>query len=121
MSMLAQNGFDFNFNKDFCSIYLWNKLVARGLLIDSLYHLYIDGNVNLNEKIVSAVGQKRSKNKINQKYLWYHKLGYIREDRINRLKKDGILSSLSPEPYSACESYLRGKMAKLPFVGWSLS
>ena len=49
VSVLAQDGFDFNFNKNFYSIYLWNKLVTHDLLMDSLYHLHIDANVNLNE------------------------------------------------------------------------
>ena len=49
--------------------------------------------------------------------MWYHRLDHIGEDRINKLKKDGILDSLDPESYPACESYLRGKMVKLPFVG----
>ena len=66
---------------------------------------------------MSTVGQKRSKDKINQKYLWHHRLGHIGEDRINKLKKNEILGSLHPESYPACESYLRGKIAKLPFVG----
>ena len=61
VSILAQDSFEFNFNKDHCSIYLWNKLVAYGLLIDSLYHLHVDGNMNLNKQIESTVGQKRSK------------------------------------------------------------
>ena len=69
MSVLAQEGFEINFNKIFYFIYLRNKLVARGLLIDSFYHLHIDANMNLNEQIVSVVGQKRSRDKINQKYL----------------------------------------------------
>ena len=56
------------------------------------------------------------RDEINQKYLWHHRLGHIGEDRINRLKKDGILSSLNLESYPACESYLREKIAKLPFV-----
>ena len=47
------------------------------LLIDSLYHLYVDANVNLNEQIMSAVGQKRSRDEINQKYLWHDRLGHI--------------------------------------------
>ena len=67
--VLVHDGFEFNFNKDFYSIYLWNKLIARDFLIDSLYHLYVDANVSLNEQIVSAIGQKRSRDKINQKYL----------------------------------------------------
>ena len=49
MSMLAQKGFEISFNKNFYSIYLRNKLIARGLLIDNLYHLHIDTKVNLNE------------------------------------------------------------------------
>ena len=71
----------------------------------------------LNEQIMSAVGQKRSRDEINQKYLWHHRLGHVGEDRINRLEKDGIFSSLNTEPYLACESYLQEKMTKLPFVG----
>ena len=67
---------------------------------------------------MSAVGQKRSRDEIMQKYLWHRRLGHIGEDRINRLKKDGILSSLNPESYPICKSYLRGKMAKLSFVGY---
>ena len=69
MSVLAQEDFEISFNKDFYSIYLWNKLVARDLLIDSFYHLHVNANVNLNEQIVNAIDQKRSRDKINQKYL----------------------------------------------------
>ena len=65
MPVLAQKGFEIYFNKDFYFIYLRNKLVARDLLIDSLYHLHVDANVNLNKQIVSAVGQKRSRDGIN--------------------------------------------------------
>ena len=66
---------------------------------------------------MSTVGQKRPRDKINQKYLWHHRLGQIGEDKINKLKKDGIFNSLNLKSYPACESYLRRKMAKLPFVG----
>ena len=67
---------------------------------------------------MSAVGQKRSRDEINQNYLWHQRLSHIGEDRINRMKKDGIISSLNPKPYPTCESCLRGKMAKLPLVGY---
>ena len=65
---------------------------------------------------MSVVGQKRFRDEINQKYLWYHRLSHIREDRINKLKKDEILDSFGSEWYLACESYLREKIVKLPFV-----
>ena len=66
---------------------------------------------------MSTVGQKRSRDEINQKYLWYHRLGHIRENKINRLKKDEILGSLNLESYPAYEFCLRRKIAKLSFVG----
>ena len=48
--------------------------------------------------------------------MWHYRLGHIREDRINKLKRDGILGSLHSELYPAYESYLRRKITKLPFV-----
>ena len=67
---------------------------------------------------MSAVGQKRSRDDINQKYLWHHRLDHIGEDRINKLKKDRILDSLNLESYPSCESCLQEKMIKLPFIGY---
>ena len=49
MTVLAQDGFEFNFKKDFYNIYLRNKLIARALLIDSLYYLYSDAFMNINK------------------------------------------------------------------------
>ena len=66
---------------------------------------------------MSAIDQKRSRDEINQKYSWHHRLGHIGEDRINKLEKDGIFGSLNPESYPACESCLQEKMIKLSFVG----
>ena len=74
--------------------------------------------MNLNEQVVSAVGQKRSRDEINQKYLWHHRLGHIREDRINKMKKDEILGSFNSKSYPVCESYLCKKMVMLSFVGY---
>ena len=48
VSVLAQEGLKLVSIKIYF-IYLRNKLVAGDLLIDSLYHLYVDVNVNLNE------------------------------------------------------------------------
>ena len=48
--------------------------------------------------------------------MWHHRLGQIRENKINRLKKDGILDLVKSESISACESCLRKKIARLPFV-----
>ena len=49
ISVLAQDGYNFNFNKDYCFIYFKNKVVAGRFLIDSLYHLHVDISVNIFE------------------------------------------------------------------------
>ena len=119
VSVLAQEGFEFIFNKDFCSIYLRNKLVAKAILIDSLYHLHADASLNINKKIkVNAIGHKHPRDDLNEKYMWHLKLGHIGEDRINKLERDGILDLVNSESYPPCESCLQGKMTKLPFVGY---
>ena len=50
-------------------IYLENKVVARAFLINNLYHLHIDASININEQIMNAIGSKRCRDKISQKYL----------------------------------------------------
>ena len=63
--MLAQNNYNFHFNKDMCSIYFENKVAARAFLIDDLYHLYMDVSVNINEQIMNVIGSKRLRDSIS--------------------------------------------------------
>ena len=66
---------------------------------------------------MNAIGIKRPRDSLNDKYLWHLRLGHIAEDRLNKLEKFGLLSLLTFESYPVCESCLQGKMTKLPFVG----
>ena len=100
-----------------CIIYFKNKVVARAFLIDGLYHLHMYASINFNKQIVNAIGSKRSRDRISQKYLWHLKLGHIDEDRLNKLEKDDLLGPLTFESYPVCESCFQEKMAKLPFMG----
>ena len=117
VSVLAQDRFVFNLIKIFILFIYEINWLHLIFLIDSFYHLHVDANVNLNEQVMNTVGQKRSRDEFNHKYLWHHRLGHIGEDRINRLKKDEILGSFDSESYPACESCLREKIIKLPFEG----
>ena len=65
---------------------------------------------------MNAIGSKHLRDNVNEKYLWHLRLGHVAEDKINRLKKIGLLSLLTSESYSVCESYLQDKMTKLSFV-----
>ena len=66
---------------------------------------------------MNAIGIKRPRDSLNDRYLWHLRLGHIAEDRVNKLEKFGLLSPLTFESYPVCESSLQGKMTKLSFTG----
>ena len=47
--MLAQDTYNFYFNKDLCMVHFETKYVARAYLIDDLYYLHVDASINVNE------------------------------------------------------------------------
>ena len=81
-------------------------MMEHGLLIGSLYHLYVDVSVNVFEQVVNVIGSKRSRDNVNLKYMWHLKIGHIGDERINRLEKDGLLGIWTTESYQIYESYL---------------
>ena len=92
-----------------CITYFENKIVTRTFFIDGLYHLHMDASININKQTVNAVGSKRLRDRISQKYLWHLRLGHIGEDKLNKLEKDGLLGPLTSESYPVCEFYLQKK------------
>jgi transposase InsO family protein len=56
---------------------------------------------------------------LNPTFIWHCCLGHINEKRIERLHKDGLLSSFDFESFDTCESCLLGRMTKAPFTGQS--
>ena len=50
--------------------------------------------------------------------MWHLRLGYIGDNKINKLAKDEILDLFNLELYLVCESCLQKKMTKLPFIGY---
>ena len=100
-----------------CSIYKNDVLYAYGDLHDNHYILKLEQRHN-NE--IYNIDTKRIKtNESNPTYLWHCRLGHINEKRLEKLHKDGLLSSFDFESYDACESCLLGKMTKAPFTGRS--
>ena len=83
-------------------------MIACGHLINSLYHLHAnaDESINISKQTMSAIGSKRSRDRVNLKYIWHLRLGHIGEERINRLVKDGLLDSFLDKSFPVCESCL---------------
>ena len=51
---------------------------------------------------MNAIRSERSKVEINFKYMWNLRLDRIEEEMINKLKKHGLLGSLTVELYLVC-------------------
>jgi len=115
ISMLDKRGFRITFNNNICSIYHNDDLYANGCLQRDIYVL---PNVTYNSILHVSSGFKRQRdNQLNKTYLWHCRLGHISEKRINKLHKEGYLDNYDYESYETCESCLKGKMTKSPFIG----
>ena len=114
ISMLDKCGFRLTINNNIFSIYHNDDLYANGYLQRGIYVL---PNVNYNSILHVSSGFKRERdNQLNKTYLWHCRLGHISEKRINKLHKEGYLDNYDYE-YETCESCLKGKMTKSPFIG----
>ena len=89
ISCLAQEGYVISFHKNHCNIFYKNNKAANDFLINGLYQLHIDVSVFHIEQNVNAMGIKRPRDSLNDRYLWHLRLGHIAEDRVNKLKKFG--------------------------------
>jgi hypothetical protein len=74
--------------------------------------------LDLEDKSVYNINVKRAQlNDLNPTFIWHYRLGHINEKGIERLHKDGFLSSFDFESFDTCESCLLGKMTKSSFTG----
>jgi hypothetical protein len=63
--------------------------------------------LDIEDKSVCNINVKRARlNDLNPTFIWQCRLGQINEKRIERLHKDGLLSSFDFESFDTCESYL---------------
>ena len=93
LSKLDDSGFSFNFKNGFCLLSRDSQVVGKAVKCDGLYRLSLDSNV-FNSLHVQVAGHKRALIKENSYSLWHRRLGHISKERIDRLVKDEILSSL---------------------------
>jgi len=108
--------------KDSYSVSFNNKVVIRknksficdGWMQNNLYFIKPKMDSLLNTEVVNNSKRLKTSHS-NETYLWHLRLGHISLNRIQRLVKDGPLSSLKVESLPQCESCLEGKMTKRPF------
>jgi hypothetical protein len=108
------DGYEIVIKNNCCSIYYNDILYAHCPLVDGLYVL------DLEDKPVYNINAKRLRpNDLNPTFIWHYLLGHINEKRIEKLHKDGLLSSFDFESFDMCESCLLGEMTKTSFTGQS--
>ena len=76
VSCLAQEGYVISFHKDHCNIFYKNNKVTNDFLINGLYQLHIDVSIFNIEQNMNAIGIKRPRDSLNDRYLWHLRLGH---------------------------------------------
>ncbi|KAL0386235.1 UNVERIFIED_CONTAM: Retrovirus-related Pol polyprotein from transposon TNT 1-94 [Sesamum radiatum] len=80
-----------------------------------IVHLVVSDQHDL---IMTAQNKRKMDNQDNAQ-IWHARLGHISQDRIKRLVDSKSLEIDNLDHIPACESCLKGKMTKKPFVGQS--
>jgi hypothetical protein len=108
------DGYEIVIKNSRCSIYYNDILYAYCPLVNGLYILDLD------DKPIYNINAKRlGPNDLDPTFIWHCHLGHINEKHIEKLHKDGLLSSFDFESFGTCESCLLENMTKTPFTGQS--
>ncbi|KAL0451356.1 UNVERIFIED_CONTAM: hypothetical protein Slati_1113700 [Sesamum latifolium] len=109
ISLLDNVGFEFMINKN-CSYLMKN---GSSHLLGKLHNgLYI---LQQHDLIMNAQNKRKMDNQENTQ-IWHARLGHISQDRIKRLVDSKSLEINDLDHLPACESCLKGKMTKKPFM-----
>ncbi|KAL0291589.1 UNVERIFIED_CONTAM: Retrovirus-related Pol polyprotein from transposon TNT 1-94 [Sesamum calycinum] len=110
--LLDNAGFEFLINKNYFYLMKDGSSHLLGKLNNGLYIL------QRSDWIMTAQNKRKSENLENSQ-IWHARLGHISQDRMKRLVDSKSLEIDNLDNLPACESCLKGKMTKKPFVGQS--
>jgi hypothetical protein len=98
------DGYETIIKNKHCSIYYNGIFYAHRPLVNGLYVL------DLEDKSIYNINVKRARlNDLNPTFIWHYRLGHINEKCIDRLHKNGLLSSFDFESFDTCEPCLLEK------------
>ena len=87
-------------------------MVVTAPLVNGLYLIDVS-SYNLE----MGVSLKKSKQGVNEAYLWHCRLGHVDDGRLQKLHKYAYLGAFDDESFAIFESYIMGKLPKFPFSG----
>jgi hypothetical protein len=97
-----------------CSIYYNGIFYAHCPLVNGLCVLDLE-----DRSVYNINAQWTRLNDLNHTFIWHFRLVLLNKKQIERLHKDGLLSSFDFESFDTCESCLLGKMTIAPFTSQS--
>jgi len=109
VSLLRQSGFDFKFVSYDIYVSMNDVFYFKAVPMNGIYEL------DQNDGSTYHVITKKLKEDLSESYLWHCRLGHVNKNRIQLLKKDGLLKTNEEVSFDVCESCLQGKMTKKPF------
>ena len=110
--VLVKRGFKIVFEQDCVKVLLDNIVYGYGFLLDRF--IVFDTNPIDKTTYVFITGNPSSSSSVND-VKWHARLGHIRQDRLKRLAKTGLLGSIDKIDLPVCEQCLVGKATRLPF------
>ena len=108
ISRLVPLGFSFTFQDNIFNIFYKSNHMGTSILADGLYRISLH-NEATNNSLHVHIDTKRCNINEDSSILWHRRLGHISIDRINRLVKDGVLSTLDYSDLKTCVDYIKGK------------
>ena len=111
IGLLARSGYELLMKRDVCQVIVNNTVIIKAGL---------NNDINVLSRPVSVVYTSskcpRMEN-VSDLYLWHCRLSHINQNRIYKIRGEGLLEVSNFDSLPTCESCLVGKMTELPFIG----
>ena len=108
VSRLVPLGFSFTFQDNVFNLFCESNHIGIGILAYGLYRISLQ-NEATNNSLHVHIGTKRCNINEDSSMLWHRRLGHISIDRIKRLVKYGVLSTLDYTDIETCVDCIKGK------------
>lgn len=89
-----------------------SQFLGNGILLDGLYKLSLDCDINSSSLNIEISIAKRSKFREKVFLLWHKRLCHFSKERVESLIRDDILPSLDFNDLGTCVDCIRGKFTK---------
>ena len=108
VSRLVPLGFSFTFQDNVFNLFYESNHIGTCILADGLYRISLQ-NEATNNSLHVHIGTKRCNINEDSSMLWQRRLGHVSINRIKRLVKDGVLSTLDYTDLETCVDTIKGK------------